>query len=147
MARKKLTQKYQAIVLTFTATLPFLIGALMLWLDYRPLFLPGSWQLLVHSYAVAAGCFICGIQWGHHMQGKVRLNFFPITTFLAAVLWCSMLLAGTDSGLLLIAAVFFLLWLVDFILYSRKAMADWFFGVRTLSTLIVLGALLFIILD
>lgn len=144
---RKMTQKHQAIVLTLAGTVPFLVGALMLWLGYRPGYLSGGWHALVHSYAVAAGCFICGIQWGHHMQGKVELDLFPATKILAAVLWCSLLLAGSDAGLVLVALVFFLLWLVDFLLYVRQAVAEWFFGVRTLSTLIVLGALLIMILD
>lgn len=145
MARK-FTQKQQASLLTFTGTVPFLVSALMLWLDWQPLYLPGSWKLLVHTYGVAAGCFICGIQWGQHLQGKVALDLFPATKFLAAVLWCSLLLAGTNRGLLLIMAVFFLLWLVDLILYVKNATPAWFFSVRTVSSAIVLCALVFIVL-
>ncbi|MEX2367546.1 MAG: DUF3429 domain-containing protein [Pseudohongiellaceae bacterium] len=142
-----MTEKRRAIILTFAGTLPFLLGAFFLWLDFFPTFLPASIKHIVHSYAVVITSFICGIHWGIHLQVPGRLPLFIISVVIALVMWASLLVMGTASGLFITLLGFFVLWLLDFRILALKMIPPWYFGLRTIASTIVIFCLLVLILQ
>lgn len=112
-----------ALRLGYAGLLPFVLGALMIWLVHAEA-LPYAAQAL-SAYAALVVSFLGGIHWGLAMRQPEpvpRLLLWGVTPSLGA--WVAVMMPAS-SGLVLSGAMLIGCWLVDRRLYVEQGAAAW----------------------
>ncbi|MEY4641614.1 MAG: hypothetical protein RLZZ227_1608 [Pseudomonadota bacterium] len=135
---KLLNQKQLAIVLVLLGAVPFvLLTAQLIGLaPFLPVFAAPA--VMLHAYGVVVGSFIAGLQWGIHFCKRTSDSVYLFSSFVALLLWCSMLAAGAAMGLALVALSFVLLWCEEYRLSAQRVTTAWFWKLRCAVTATVL---------
>jgi len=135
---KLLNQKQLATTLVVVGTGPFIIftGAIA-GAPIPPAFANPPPALMLHVYGIVVGCFIAGLHWGIHFCKRTSDSIYLYSSFVALLLWCSMLAAGSVIGLALVLLGFILLWLEEYRLSVQRVTTAWFWKLRTMVTAVV----------
>jgi hypothetical protein len=134
---KMLNQKQIATSLVVIGTLPFLVFAVLVIAGGQLPALSAAPALLLHTYSVIMGSFVAGLHWGIHFCKRTGDNVYLYSSFVALLLWCSMLAAGSALGLALALLGFLLLWYEEYRLSVQRVTTAWFWKLRTAVTVVV----------
>lgn len=143
---KVFNQKLLAIALVGMGAVPFVILTALIPTQASLEFLPASAALLLHTYAVVVATFVAGLHWGIHFCKRTGDSVYLISSFIALMLWCSMMLAGTAAGFAIVLLGFLLLWVEEYRLSVQRVTTAWFWRVRSWFTGLVAVCLLTAIL-
>lgn len=143
---KLLNQKQLAMALTAAGAIPFLVLAVLVYLD-KPLLLPLQVQpfspaLILHIYAVIIASFVAGLHWGIHFCKRTADNVYLFSSAIALLLLVSMVFAGSTAGFALVLLGFLLLWMVEYRLSLQRVTTAWFWQLRSGVTAVVSVCLL-----
>jgi hypothetical protein len=136
-------QEYGISRLTATlaglGALPFVFGCLLLVLGVDRLPIVGSTVELLRSYTLAIVVFMCGIHWGQYVQDtRARdLNLLLLSNALTVICWLTFLVASFLIYLVIGIAIFLILLWVDYRLHKAGRIADAYFRMRLIVTVVV----------
>ncbi len=127
-------------LLTLSGALPFL-GALAL--PFFPL-APFDAAHIASTYAALIIAFLSGTQWGLFLvvSGTSPVNLMIQSNLVTLAAWAGLLLLPATGTLVLDALCFAYLLFLDYRLFKSGILPLWYFSLRRLVTLIVVGALL-----
>ena len=131
---KLLNQKQLATTLVVLGTVPFLYFSALLAGLPALVPVPAAPALMLHVYGVVVGSFVAGLHWGIHFCKRTSDSVYLFSSFVALLLWCSMLAAGSGLGLALVLLGFILLWLVEYRFSAQRVTTAWFWKLRTAVT-------------
>jgi hypothetical protein len=134
---KILNQKQLATTLVVLGTVPFVMFTAQVLGLGLTLPLPAAPALMMHIYGVVIGSFVAGLHWGIHFCKRTSDSVYVYSSFVALLLWCSMLAAGSTIGLALVLLGFILLWLEEYRLSVQRVTTAWFWKLRTAVTAVV----------
>lgn len=134
---KILNQKQLATTLVVLGTVPFVMFTAQVLGVGLALSLPAAPALMMHVYGVVIGSFVAGLHWGIHFCKRTSDSVYMYSSFVALLLWCSMLAAGSTIGLALVLLGFILLWLEEYRLSVQRVTTAWFWKLRTAVTAVV----------
>jgi hypothetical protein len=135
---KLLNQKQLATTLVILGTGPFVVFTAAIAGVPARLPLPNvAPALMLHVYGIIIGSFVAGLHWGIHFCKRTSDSVYLYSSFVALLLWCSMLAAGSTIGLALVLLGFVVLWLEEYRLSVQRVTTAWFWKLRTAVTAVV----------
>jgi uncharacterized membrane protein YoaK (UPF0700 family) len=100
--------------LPYAGALPFVIGALLVFLRVHSLPFIGSTQNAVLSYGLLIISFMAGVHWGQYLSGvRGEVNLLLSSNMVALLAWFGFLLLPTLWFCLLLIFLFAVLYLID----------------------------------
>ena len=138
---KLLNQKQLATTLVVLGTIPFVIFTAVIAGFPSLLPLPAAPALMLHVYGVLVASFVAGLHWGIHFCKRTSDSVYLYSSFVALLLWCSMLAAGATIGLAVVLLGFILLWLEEYRLSVQRVTTAWFWKLRSVVTAAVVVCL------
>jgi hypothetical protein len=139
------TKTYTALAMA--GTIPFIAGALLPLLGYGSLPYLGPLDELVASYGLAIVCFLAGTHWGSYLSGSSAgsLNLFVISNAIFLAVWFAYVGAGAKLAIGVQILAFLSLLFIDLRLRAGDVISAAYMRVRTVATLIAVGALLMVV--
>jgi hypothetical protein len=134
---KLINQKQLATVLVVLGTLPFLFFTAQLIGLAPALPVSAAPAVMLHVYGLIVGSFVAGLHWGIHFCKRTNDSVYLYSSFVALLLWCSMLAAGTGIGLALVLLSFIFLWFAEYRLSVQRVTTAWFWKLRSAVTALV----------
>ncbi len=134
-----------AWILTLSGALPFIAaaaGAFVLPLEHHARLLYAA-----STYAAIILSFLGGIQWGlavalSEAAPRSARTLFMISVTISLAGWCLLFIEPASLRLACAAGLFVCVWAVDGLLRLQSLIPAWFFRLRGLATVLVVGALL-----
>jgi Protein of unknown function (DUF3429) len=132
-------------LLPIAGAIPFIAGALALAFGIRDLFVFGSVQAAVLSYALLIVSFMSGVHWGQHLSGaRTRVNLLISSNIAALAAWFGFLLLPKSAFCVLLTVLFIVLNSIDGHLHEQgvidsryKQMRNYVTAATCVSLLIV----------
>ena len=139
------TRTYTALAMA--GTIPFIACALLPLLGYDSLPYLGPLDELVASYGLAIVCFLAGTHWGSYLSGSSAgsLNLFVISNAIFLAVWFAYVGAGGKLAIGVQILAFLSLLFIDLRLRAGDVLSAGYMRVRTVATLIAVGALLMVV--
>ena len=127
-------------ILTLSGALPFL-GALVL--AFYPV-APFDAAHIASTYAALIIAFLGGTQWGLFLvfSQKSPINLMVQSNLVTLIAWAGLLVLSVAGAVALHALCFLYLLFLDYRLFRSGILPLWYFSLRRLVTLIVIGLLL-----
>jgi len=127
-------------ILTLSGALPFL-GALVL--AFYPV-APFDAAHIASTYAALIIAFLGGTQWGLFLvfSQKSPINLMVQSNLVTLIAWAGLLVLPVAGAVALHALCFLYLLFLDYRLFRSGILPLWYFSLRRLVTLIVIGLLL-----
>ncbi len=141
-----MSDRDQARILTYAGALPFIAAVAALPLAPAVATAP-IWQAVL-GYGAVIASFVSGIHWGLFLyrQGAMPLNLFISSNVCALAAWAALLAPQRWQGLVILIAVFAVLFAIDRLLWRGGIHAEWFYRLRAVITTIVIAALFVLLL-
>ena len=133
------THKILISSLTCLGAIPFIVATL------KPDFLLANKTFIQHvqSYSVVIISFLSGLHWQTGLTLDKNGTWLIISSILTSLMaWFIFIFSATGIDFILYAGIFLLLLAIDFILYKKKHIADWFITLRCIVTGVVIYTLL-----
>jgi hypothetical protein len=130
-------QKQLATTLVIIGTLPFVVFAGLVVAGKQLPAIAQTPAVLLHTYGVVSASFVAGLHWGIHFCKRTGDNVYLYSSFVALLLWCSMLAAGSALGLALVLLGFLSLWYEEYRLSVQRVTTAWFWKLRTAVTVVI----------
>ena len=131
--------------LMYAGTIPFIFSAVLLGLSIHDFPLLGSIEKVLIVYALVISSFLAGSHWGQHLQikkGQWNLHLSILSNVIAVVLWLGFLLLSFKILMIMFAATFFVLLIIDYRLFQMDLITRHYFQTRFFVSLIVIMSLL-----
>jgi glucan phosphoethanolaminetransferase (alkaline phosphatase superfamily) len=129
----------QTAVLAFLGAVPFFIGLVFLLLHFLS---TQTLHFALGSYALFILSFLCGSHWGTGLsQNDEALSYLPtLTNLIGLCAWTAYLTLSFSWLLLCDGLLFFIVLLVDLILYRHKRIPASYFTMRCCVSFLVICA-------
>ncbi len=106
-------------LLPYAGALPFLGGTLMMLMRVHSLPFIGPTQNAVISYGLLIISFMAGVHWGQYLSGvRGKVNLLVSSNVVALLAWFGFLLLPTFWFLVLLVALFAVLYFIDMQLHA-----------------------------
>ncbi len=124
---------------TYAGSLPFVICALLLVVDFNHIPIFGSVEKIISIYGLAISSFVAGSHWGQHLNLKNKWSYYlPISSNVNVILlWLSYLLLSPRVFLIVLIISFFVLLIIDRKMFYEKIITKEYFRTRLIVSLIV----------
>lgn len=136
-------------VLAFAGVVPFLACALLPLVGIDALPRIGRLDEVANSYGLAIICFLSGIHWAQHLDGRVAmpLNLMVSSNAIFLFAWFAFIMTATKWSLALQILALVAILLVDRSLKRAGVIDEDYFRVRLIATALASAALALIILS
>ncbi len=134
-------------LLTYAGVLPFVGCALMPFVGLQELWNLGSYDYIAAAYGLAIVCFLCGAHWGTYLyhRDKSPDNLFITSNVIVVACWFAFLMAAKSITLFVLILALLCLLVIDFRLLKAGLITDYYLRMRSIATVIAVGALAIII--
>jgi hypothetical protein len=137
-----LKKPYQ--LLTYVGTIPFIACSISLFFHVQNFPILGATKQILCLYALIVAVFLAGTHWGQHinMSHKIWKLLLPwLSNLMVIMLWLSFLITGYKLKVLILLISFFLLLLIDYLLFREKIISLQYFNTRLVASIIVISSL------
>ncbi len=133
------------LALSLAGTLPFIAGAAILW------FGPAAWSMpalrAISTCAALILSFRGGIQSGvgvsvSESAPKSAQSLFLLSIAPALLAWAMLFIDVPSARLIVAIFLFAFVWVIDALLHLQKLIPDWHFRVRSMTTPVIVAALM-----
>lgn len=130
-------------LLAFSGAIPFIVSALLLAFGITTLPMLGSAATVINAYGLAIVAFMAGCHWGIHLSRDDKwATLLPIiSNAVTLIAWFAYLLFSVRISLLIMAACFLALLLVDAKLRTAHLITQDYYQVRAWVSKIVILSL------
>ncbi|MGP1283873.1 MAG: DUF3429 domain-containing protein [Parasphingopyxis sp.] len=138
----------RSATLAYAGALPFVAGAALAAAGIEPASGLGSASLpaslIVAAWALTIASFMAGVHWGQYLESgeRIGINLFLTSNAVAITGWLAFLLLPVSRALLVFAALFAILLLIDRRLRKDEHIAEGYWRTRAGVTAIVIVSLL-----
>ncbi|QLC25933.1 DUF3429 domain-containing protein [Parasphingopyxis algicola] len=134
----------RSATLAYAGALPFVAGAALAVTGVDPASGLGPAPLIVAAWALTIVSFMAGVHWGQYLAAgeEIGINLFLTSNAIAITGWLAFLLLPVSRALLVFAALFAILLLIDRRLRKADHIAPGYWRTRVGVTAIVIVSLL-----